>query len=287
MGTARRPRRHGWKELICCWAWSADCEIAVRQTVFSRTAPGLSPVFEHRALPATGCTDISCRYTPAMQSSATTVSEYLEALPLDRRETVEAIREVILANIDPAFEEGIQYKMIGYYVPHSIYPDGYHCDPKQPLPFASIASQKNHIGIYLFCIYGNKGEEEKFRKEWLATGKKLDMGKACVRIKRLDDVPLAVIGRAFRRLTAKKFVAFYENAREEQAAGKKRKPTAKKAAAKKTATKKGDTTRKPTAKKAAKKKTVAKKIAKKKTVAKKVAKKAAKKKPAAKRRPRG
>lgn len=150
------------------------------------------------------------RYARRMQSKATTVREYLASLPQDRRRAVEAIRAVIRKNIDKAFEEGMQYGMLGYYLPHSKYPAGYHCDPEQPLPFVSVASQKNHIGLYLFCIYTSPEEQAGFREDWLASGKKLDMGKSCVRIKKLEDLPLDVLGRALRRMTAKKFVASYE-----------------------------------------------------------------------------
>ena len=125
-----------------------------------------------------------------MQSKAKTVEEYLAALPEDRREAVQAVRKVILKNLGKGYEEGMQYGMIGYYVPHSVYPDGYHCDPKQPLPFAGLASQKNHMAIYLMCIYGIEEQERWFREAWARTGKKLDMGKSCVRFKKLEDLPL-------------------------------------------------------------------------------------------------
>ena len=88
-----------------------------------------------------------------MQSKATTVEQYLAELPEDRRMALEAVRQVVLKNLDKDFEEGMQYGMIGYYVPHRVYPAGYHCDPKQPLPFAHLASQKNHMALYLMCIY--------------------------------------------------------------------------------------------------------------------------------------
>ena len=135
---------------------------------------------------------------------------YLDSLPDERRRAVSAIRATIRKNLNPGFKEGIQYGMIGYFVPHSVYPDGYHCDPSQPLPFASVGSQKNHIGIYLFCLYSDPGEMERFVREWEATGKRLDMGKSCVRVKKLEDVPLDVLGRAIKRATVKKFVAAYE-----------------------------------------------------------------------------
>lgn len=147
-----------------------------------------------------------------MKSSATTVDEYLAELPDDRREVIEAVRQVILENLPGGYEEGMQYGMIGYYVPHSLYPAGYHCDPKQPLPFASLASQKNHMAIYLFCIYTDDAHATKFREAWLKTGKKLDMGKSCVRFKKIEDVALDVLGKTIKRMTVKKFVKHYEAA---------------------------------------------------------------------------
>ena len=145
-----------------------------------------------------------------MAPKPTTPKEYLAALPEDRRIAIQAIRKVIKKNLDKKFVEGMQYGMPAYYLPHSVYPDGYHCDAKQPLPFAAVASQKSHIGIYLFCVYCDEGAKDRFRDEWLASGKKLDMGKSCVRVKKLEDVPLEVVGRAIKRATAKKFVAAYE-----------------------------------------------------------------------------
>src|SRR4051794_36940506 len=106
-----------------------------------------------------------------MQSKATTVEQYLAELPSDRREELEALRRVIRANLDGGFQEGMQYGMIGYYVPHERYPDGYHCDPKQPLPFAGLAAQKNHLSLYMMCEYGNGPEQLRFREAWAKTGK--------------------------------------------------------------------------------------------------------------------
>lgn len=143
-----------------------------------------------------------------MQSSATTVEEYLAELPQDRRAALEAVRSVILANLDPRLEEGMQYGHIGYFAPHSLYPAGYHCDPKQPLPFAALASQKNHMAVYLFGVYGEGGEW--FREKWATTGKKLDMGASCVRFKKLADLPLDLIGEAIARYPFEEFVARYE-----------------------------------------------------------------------------
>jgi hypothetical protein len=142
-----------------------------------------------------------------MQSKAKTVAEYLDALPADRRVALAAVRGVILNNLDRDFEEGMQYGMIGYYVPHRIYPAGYHCDPKQPLPFACLASQKNYMSLYLMSIYGDGKHLEQFRRDWAKTGKKLDMGKSCIRFKKLDDLPLDVIGKAIARVKAKNYIA--------------------------------------------------------------------------------
>ena len=139
-----------------------------------------------------------------------TIKSYLTSLSPERLELVEAIRAVIAKNIGPQFEEGMQYGMPAWYLPHSEYPNGYHCDPKQPLPFASVASQKKHIGLYLFCVYCDEAAKDQFVEEWKASGKRLDMGKSCVRVKDLDGIPMDVLGRIFKRMTAKKFVAAYE-----------------------------------------------------------------------------
>jgi hypothetical protein len=147
-----------------------------------------------------------------MQSKATTVEQYLAELPADRRTALEAVRDVIRANLDKDYEEGIQYGMIGYYVPHRVFPAGYHCDPRQALPFAGLASQKNHMSLYLMCVYGHAQLAEWFREAWARTGKKLDMGKACVRFKRAEDLAFDVIGEAIRRVPVKKYVEHYEAA---------------------------------------------------------------------------
>lgn len=147
-----------------------------------------------------------------MQSKAATVDQYLAELPADRREAVQTIRKVILDNLDAEYEEGMQYGMIGYYVPHRVFPPGYHCDPRQPLPFAALGSQKNHMAIYLMCLYGHTPLEEWFRGAWAKAGKKLDMGKCCVRFKKLEDVALDVVAETMRRVPAAKYVAYYEEA---------------------------------------------------------------------------
>ena len=217
-----------------------------------------------------------------MQSKATTVKEYLASLDPDRRRAIEAVRKVIKKNLDPKVKEVMSYGMIGYCIPLSVYPDGYHCNPNTPLPFINLASQKAHMAAYLFCISGNDEEIARFEKEWKATGKKLNMGKSCLRFKKLEDLDLDVLGRAIKRMTVKKFIAEYEAALEGTAAGKKRAASKKKAAPKKAAAKKAA---KRAAKKPAAKKKVAKKPAAKKAAAKKAtSKKAAKKKPAARKK---
>ncbi len=147
-----------------------------------------------------------------MQSKATTVAAYLASLPEDRRAAIETVRQVILQNLDPEFEEGMQYGMIGYYVPHRVFPAGYHCDPKLPLGFAALASQKNYMSLYLMSVYGGGQEEKWLRAAWKKAGKKLDMGKCCIRFKRLDDLPLDIVGEAFRRVPARAYVAYYQAA---------------------------------------------------------------------------
>ncbi len=148
-----------------------------------------------------------------MQSKATTIEEYLAELPEDRREAIKAVRAVILKNLPKGYEEIVQSGAIGYVVPHSVYPPGYHCDPSQPLPFVGLASQKNYMAIYLMCIYADPQHEARFREEWVKTGKRLDMGKSCVRFKKLEDVPLKVIGQAIKRVPVKKLITFYESTR--------------------------------------------------------------------------
>jgi len=146
-----------------------------------------------------------------MQSKAKTVKEYLAELPADRRDALQSVRKVIQKNLDKGFEEGMQYGAIGYYVPHKLYPAGYHCDAKQPLPYAGLASQKNHMAVYLMCIYGSTEHESWFRKEWAKTGKKLDMGKSCIRFKKIEDLPLEVIGKTIARVPVKEYIGYYES----------------------------------------------------------------------------
>ena len=154
-----------------------------------------------------------------MHSKATTVGDYLTELPDDRRNAIKAVRAVILDNLDKDYQEGMSYGMIGYYVPHRIYPAGYHADPRQGLPFVALASQKNYMSLYLmglYCGYVDGVSDTAlirwFREAWAKTGKKLDMGKSCIRFKKTDDLPLPVIGEAIRRMPAKSYIELYEKA---------------------------------------------------------------------------
>ena len=140
-----------------------------------------------------------------MRSDAADVDAYLSELPDERRAAVAAVRAVILERLPPGLEEGIQYGMIGYYVPLERFPDTYN---GQPLSAAALASQKRHIALYLMGVYGD--EDSRFREQWQATGKKLDMGKSCVRFRRLDDVPLDVVGEAIARTSVESLIAAHE-----------------------------------------------------------------------------
>ena len=164
-----------------------------------------------------------------MPSEVQDVEEYLASLPEDRREAITAIREVILKNLPKGYEEGVQWGMPSYFVPLSEYPSGYNCQPDQPLPFVGFASQKNHMAFYGFCIYIDDALKDRFISGWKKTGKKLDMGKSCVRFKKLEDVPLKVIGDAVKRVPMKKYIKQYEEQLQNSGSRKK---TAKKKAGK-------------------------------------------------------
>ncbi|MGH7131294.1 MAG: DUF1801 domain-containing protein [Phycisphaerales bacterium] len=188
-----------------------------------------------------------------MQSKAKTVAEYLASLPEDRRAALMAVREVFVKNIDKDYEEAMGYGMPGWVVPHSVFPPGYHCDPSLPLPFGGMASQKNYMSVYLMCLYGDSPHLAWFKKAWAATGKKLDMGKSCIRFKKVEDLALDVIGEAIRRVPAAKYIEHYTRS----LGTMKSAPAAKKAVAKKPAIKKASG-RKPAAKKAAPKRAAVK-----------------------------
>ena len=147
-----------------------------------------------------------------MQYEANSVTEYLEQIPADRKPIIEKIRAKINDNLPKGFEEGMNYKMIGYYVPHSVYPDGYHCDPKLPLPFMNIASQKNSINLYHMGIYANKELLDWFVGEYPKHCKtKLDMGKSCIRFKKMDQIPFDLIGELASKMTSEEWISIYES----------------------------------------------------------------------------
>ncbi|MFT4538646.1 MAG: hypothetical protein ACI841_001598 [Planctomycetota bacterium] len=213
-----------------------------------------------------------------MQSQAKSLDRYIAELPEDRREAIKKIRATIKKHLPKGYEEGMQYGMIGYFVPHSIYPDGYHCDPKQPVPFAALASQKNHMAIYLHCVYSDPKHMASLVSEWEKTGKKLNMGKSCIRFKKLEDVPLDVIGKTIQKISVKEYLATYTSAREGTKSQPKKKTAGKKSASKKSASNeavsKKKSSKKAVVKKAAPKKAVKKTASKKKTARKSASKKA-------------
>lgn len=147
-----------------------------------------------------------------MRSEAGTVQEYLDELPDDRRQAVEAVRATILEHLPEGYEEAMNWGMITYEVPLDVYPDTYN---KQPLMYAALASQKNHMAVYLSGIYSDDEARERFEKAYRATGKRLDVGKSCVRFRRLDDLPIEVIGDAIATHSLDAFVKTYEAGRAE------------------------------------------------------------------------
>lgn len=148
-----------------------------------------------------------------MTSNATTPEQYIAEAPEERQAYLNQLRHVIHTNLPKGFEEGMQYGMIGYYVPHSIYPDGYHCNTKEPLPFMSFASQKNSVNLYHSGIYAVPEIHDWFVAEYPKHSKrKLDMGKSCVRFKKMEDIPLELIGELCKKLSVKKWIEIYEKA---------------------------------------------------------------------------
>lgn len=145
-----------------------------------------------------------------VSSDARTPDAYLASLPEDRRRIVSAVADVIRAHLPAGYAEGMGYGMMGWYVPLETFPDTYN---GQPLPLAGIASQKRHVSLYLNHVYGDPTLEAWFRERWTATGKRLDMGKSCVRFSRLDDVPLDVIGEVIARGDLPSVLARYESVR--------------------------------------------------------------------------
>lgn len=179
----------------------------------------LSPTAQpHSSKPATSNAIHAMMTSEAGAASATlgpmpnfaTVKEYLAALPPERRREIEAVRAAIREGLHEQIREEISYNMIGYVIPHSVYPPGYHCNPKLPLPVAALAAQKHAISLYNMAIYGDPELLAWFVAAWKATGKKLDMGKSCVRFKAAADAPLSVITQCFKKINPKAYIAQYE-----------------------------------------------------------------------------
>ena len=146
-----------------------------------------------------------------MKITAENPDQYIDQLPEDRKSAIQKLRKTILDNLPKGFSETISYGMISYVIPHSMYPNGYHCDPKQPLPFISLASQKNFISLYHMGIYADKNLLEWFVNEYPKYSKtKLDMGKGCIRFKKIDQIPYALIGQLATKISADEWVKVYE-----------------------------------------------------------------------------
>lgn len=147
-----------------------------------------------------------------MQSKAKTVKQYLDSLPPDRQEVMKKLRNLIVKNLPKGFEEVMQYGMIGYVVPHKLFPKGYHTNPKEPLPFICLASQKNYIALYHMMVYQGP-LHDWFVTEWKkVSDKKLDMGKSCIRFKNPNDIPFDLIGKLVSKVKPGQWIEAYEKA---------------------------------------------------------------------------
>lgn len=146
-----------------------------------------------------------------MPTQATTVTQYLNDLPEDRKAAVNKLREQILDNLPKGVVESISYGMLGYVIPHTVYPSGYHCNPKLPLPFMNMASQKNFIAVYSMVLYAKPDLMDWFVSEYSKRCKyKLDMGKSCIRFKKMEDIPFELIGELTAKVTVKEWIELYE-----------------------------------------------------------------------------
>lgn len=146
-----------------------------------------------------------------MQSAAATPDAYIGELPADRQEAMKKLRAVIKKNLPKGFKEGMGYGMLGYSVPHSLYPDGYHCTPELPLCFMGIASQKNFIAVYHMGIYASKELSDWFTKAYAERVKgRLDMGKSCIRFKKPEAIPFDLIGELASKMTVDEWISLYE-----------------------------------------------------------------------------
>lgn len=149
-----------------------------------------------------------------MHSDAQTPKAYMDSLPEERKPPMRKLRAVIRKNLPKGFKECMNYGMLGYVVPHTLYPPGYHCDPSLPLPYMHLASQKSHIAVYHMGVYGDAKLSAWFRAEYAKRVEgKLDMGKSCIRFKKLDRIPFELIGKLSGKMTVAQCIAFYEAAR--------------------------------------------------------------------------
>ena len=147
-----------------------------------------------------------------MQYKASSPEEYIKLLPEERKEPVKKLRQIILDNLPKGMEEQMSYGMLGFVIPHSIYPNGYHCDPKLPLPFMNLASQKNFIALYHMGMYAKNDLLVWFTEEYdKKCNYKLDMGKSCVRFKKMDDTPYDLIAELVQKMSTKEWISIYEN----------------------------------------------------------------------------
>lgn len=148
-----------------------------------------------------------------MQSKATTIEQYLAELTEERKPIIKKLRQVILDNLPEGFEEVMSYGMLGYVVPHSLYPHGYHCDPKLPLPFINLASQKAHVGFYHMGIYSDEKLLKWFTEEYAKTDikVKLNMGKSCIRFKKEAHIPYELLGELVSKVSVQDWIATYES----------------------------------------------------------------------------
>ncbi len=146
-----------------------------------------------------------------MTSKATSPEEYISELPEDRKAPITKLRQIILKNLPKGMKETMNYGMLGYVIPHSVYPGGYHCDTKLPLPFMNLASQKNFIAVYHMGMYAEKEILDWFTNEYSKRCKyKLDMGKSCVRFKKMEDIPYGLIGELTAKMSTEEWIEIYE-----------------------------------------------------------------------------
>lgn len=151
-----------------------------------------------------------------MKIESGTIKEYIEQLPEERKKAILALRKVLKKNLPKGFKEELNYGMIGYVVPHSLYPKGYHVNPTLPLPFINIASQKNYLALYHMGLYTDKKLLDWFKKEYpFHSTAKLDMGKSCIRFKKLDQIPIDLIAELAQKITPAQWITFYKKIQNE------------------------------------------------------------------------